>query len=96
MNTIHMLRSLGLAAAILAVGGCATDPTNVESDFGNSVRQMQQAQVANPSAPTDSNAIDHGDGARIDRVIDAYRKDVSDPKDVKKDIDFSVGGSGGK
>ena len=90
MNTIHTLRCLGLAGAVLALAACATDPTNVENDFGNSVRHMTQVQVANPSAPVDSAAIDHGDGARINGVIEAYRKDVSDPKEVKKDIDFGV------
>jgi type IV pilus biogenesis protein CpaD/CtpE len=78
------MRLAGLAlAAALATAGCVTDPVAVEKDFGNSVRQMTEMQTANPSAPADATALDHGDGQRINGVLDAYRKDVGRPADVR-------------
>jgi type IV pilus biogenesis protein CpaD/CtpE len=92
MHTIKPLRALLAGAALLAAAGCAsTDPNAVEQDFGNSVRAMQQAQIANPSAPADNDPIDHGDGQRINGAIDAYRKGLSDPAAVKKDLVIGVG-----
>lgn len=90
MDKINSLRGLAVAASLLVAAGCAGDPQNVEDDFGNSVRHMTQSQIANPAAPVDNDAIDHGDGSRINSTVDAYRKDVSNPQDVKKDITFGV------
>ena len=82
-----------LLAGGLALAGCATGPETVEKDFGNSVRHMTEMQTANPSAPADASALDHGDGERANAVIEAYRKDVSAPKDVKRDLVIGVGGN---
>lgn len=90
MHTIKNLRALAASAALLVAAGCATGPEAVEEDFGNSVRAMRQAQIANPSAPVDNNPIDHGDGQRINGAIDVYRKGVSDPKAVKQDIVMGI------
>jgi type IV pilus biogenesis protein CpaD/CtpE len=94
MNTIKAICALGLSGALLVLNGCAsTDPENVERDYGNSVRSMIAAQTANPSAPVDNNAIDHGDGVRINAAIEANRKSVADPKEVMQDqgMDFGTG-----
>jgi type IV pilus biogenesis protein CpaD/CtpE len=91
MHTISNLRALFASAALLAAAGCATGPEAVEQDFGNSVRAMRQAQIANPSAPADNNPIDHGDGQRINNSIDVYRKGASDPAAVKEDLVIGVG-----
>lgn len=91
MHTISNIRALLASAALLAAAGCATGPEAVEQDFGNSVRAMRQAQIANPSAPVDNSPIDHGDGQRINGAIDAYRKGVSDASTVKEDLVIGVG-----
>jgi type IV pilus biogenesis protein CpaD/CtpE len=88
MNTIKIFHALAVSGSLLAAG-CATGPEAVEADFGNSVRQMTQAQIANPAAPVDNSPIDHGDGSRINAAVEAYRKGVSDPKDIKQDIIIS-------
>ena len=90
MSTLKSIRGLAVAVSLLMVAGCAGDPERVEDDYGNSVRHMTAAQTANPSAPVDNNAIDHGDGTRINAAVEAYRKDVSNPQDVKKDTSFKV------
>jgi len=90
MNTIKSIGGLAAAVSLLLAAGCAGDPTKVEEDFGNSVRHMTEAQTANPAAPVDNEAIDHGDGTRINAAVEAYRKDVANPQDVKKDVSFKV------
>ncbi len=86
MNMNNMLRLLVASAPLLIVGGCATGPKAVENDFGNSVRHMTQAQTADPTAPADSNPLDHGDGTRINGAIEAYRNSATDPKAVKEQM----------
>jgi hypothetical protein len=86
MNTNRMLRLFVAGAPLLMAAGCATGPEAVENDYGNSVRQMQQAQAANPLAPADSNPLDHGDGARINGAIEAYRNSATDPKALKEQM----------
>jgi len=83
MNMNRMLRLFVASAPLLMAAGCATGPEAVENDFGNSVRQMQQAQTANPMAPADSNPLDHGDGTRINGAIEAYHNSATDPKALK-------------
>jgi starvation-inducible outer membrane lipoprotein len=90
MHIIRALGSLAVSGSLLLVAGCATGPEAVENDFGNSVRHMTQAQIANPTAPADNEAIDHGSGMRINGAIEAYQKGVSDPNDVKQDITLGV------
>lgn len=86
MNIISKLRPLALCAPLLLAAGCATGPETVENDYGNSVRHMMQAQTANPTAPADSNPLDHGDGMRINGAVEAYRNGVADPKTIKDEM----------
>lgn len=91
MHTNSKIRALFASTALLVAAGCAaTGPEAVEADFGNSVRAMRQAQIANPSAPVDNDPIDHGDGQRVNGAIDAYRKGVGDRSAVKEDLVIGV------
>lgn len=61
----------------LAIAGCtSTDPGRVENDFGESVRQMIDAQLYNPEAAVDPSLIgvDTLDGTSAAIAIDNYRK----------------------
>ena len=84
----------GLAVTFLlgTLGACATGETATERDFGNSVRQMTQAQTLNPlpESPAAAPTID-GDGERVDNVLEAYRENISKPDDVKQDIVIDLG-----
>jgi len=73
---------------LISSTGCSTGPTTVERDYGNSVRNMIQAQTLDhlAAAAPDPNPIDYGDGERADHVLEAYRSDVATPEDVKQDI----------
>jgi type IV pilus biogenesis protein CpaD/CtpE len=72
MISIH---KLVCAAMFLAVTACSTDPVRVEQDYGNSVRQMIEGQIANPEAARQPSADLPGglDGARGEKVIEAHR-----------------------
>jgi type IV pilus biogenesis protein CpaD/CtpE len=91
MDMLKIFRVIAVSGSLVAAAGCASGPTVVENDFGNSVRHMTQAQIANPAAPVDNDPIDHGDGPRINAAVEVYRKSVADPKDIKQDIVIGVG-----
>ena len=93
MRKLKIISGVAFAASLVLTAGCAHGPEAVEQDYGNSVRHMMQAQTANPAAPADANAIEGGDGQRLNNVIEAYRKDVSKPEEVKRDIVINMGGS---
>jgi hypothetical protein len=95
MNTIMttLARSLPLCMACL-LGGCANQPTQTEMNFGESVRQMVQAQIYDPrtvTMPSDE-AIDGTDGPYLEGAVEAYQNTVSDSGNVGNDIVISVGG----
>lgn len=78
----------------VTISGCAgTGPKNVERDYGNSVRQMIAGQTLDPStaAKPDPDAVDSGDGERLNNVLETYRGDVAKPEEVGQPIVISVG-----
>lgn len=92
MNSITSLTATACAAALLA--GCASSPQQ-ENDpaFGNSVRNMVQAQMHNPAAA--ESAADEApaglDGARAENVIKAYRADVDKPAGAQETPAMRIG-----
>lgn len=91
MHVRNTIIGAALSAALVLTAGCATGPERVEDEFGNAVRQMQQAQTANPSAPVDGNALDHGDGQRANAAFESLRKDIGKPENVPQGIVINVG-----
>lgn len=72
---------LTLLVAIPLLGGCESTPTELERNFGSSVRNMIELQTAQPG--------DEGfgmDGRKAEAVLDRYRKDVATPAKVEEDI----------
>jgi hypothetical protein len=94
MKTLIKISSgLLLALTLGATTGCSGAKTATEADFGNSVRQMSQAQTLNPTTRSlpDPDPIDYGDGERLNNVMETYRQDVSKPETVKEDIVINLG-----
>ena len=79
---------LALGFASLLLGACASSPEQVERDFGNSVRNMVRSQTLDPATANRpaTEPVDHGDGQRIDNVMDAYRQDVAKPEKVSEPL----------
>jgi len=88
MNIIHMS---GLVIAALAVSGCANTS---DEDYGQSVRQMVQAQTFDPAAASNPPELapEITDGARLQNAMDVYRKDVAKgATEVKQPVVFEIG-----
>jgi hypothetical protein len=72
--------SAAAAFALMSITGCETT-TGTERDYRKSVNMMIQSQTADPSAAMlpDPNAIDSGDGERLNHVVEAYREPAPEP-----------------
>jgi hypothetical protein len=91
---MHMSRVLigtVTAVAALAAAGCADTPS--EADYGNSVKQMVEAQTYDPAAAANppEQAPATTDGARLQNALDNYRKDVAKGAEVKREAEFTAG-----
>jgi type IV pilus biogenesis protein CpaD/CtpE len=92
-----MKKPIFLVAATVAitfVGVGCSNPTRTEADYGRSVREMINAQVADPTTLTNpSTAIVTGaDPDMVNTAINTMRGHVAEPADVKRDIVLKVGG----
>lgn len=83
----------GLATAVLLTACSTNTPTPTERDFGDSVRNMIEAQTYDPStlASPSTETVDSSDGRRLEAVLDVYRTDVSGPDSVSDEIVINVG-----
>ena len=90
---MNAMKTVFLALLAATLAGCASGPTAVEEDFGNSVRAMIRGQTLDPAASerNGSTPPDVSDGQRAEGVLEAYRKDVSAPSEVGRGIDVRVG-----
>lgn len=82
--TTQIISGLSLTLAVTLMTAC-TSPSAVESDFGNSVRHMKQAQTMNPGTPS-RETLETSDGDRLSTVLDVYRSDVARPEVIQEDI----------
>ena len=75
MKATHATAAIGMA---LGLSGCIIDPTHVEDDFGNSVRQMVAAQIYDPEAATmpDPEPPLLVDGVAASQSVIGYREDA--------------------
>lgn len=84
------------AAALLLLSGCAASA--LEQQYGESVRQMINAQVYDPATLTNpsAKAVDGADPDMVNAAIEVFRETVSKPEEVGQDIVIQVGGGGGR
>lgn len=87
--TTRIISGLSLTLAVTLMTAC-TSPSAVESDFGNSVRHMRQAQTLNPGTPS-RETIETTDGDRLSAVLDVYRGDVARPEAIRESIVIDAG-----
>lgn len=83
MNIDRKIRLAIVAAAAVAVSGCAIDPKTgdfVQYEFGESVKQTMMAQVIDPDPKYDT-LVPESSGDHAAQAIDRYRKDsVKEPQ----------------
>ncbi len=84
----------GLATATLLSACAQHEPTGVAKTFGDSVRNMIEAQTYDPStlSTPSTETIEGGDGQRVEAVLEVYRTDVAKPGAASAPIDISVDG----
>lgn len=92
-QTMNMCLLTGVVIAIALTTGCASGPTRVEADYGNSVRAMQRAQILDPvaAATVDTTPVTTTDGQRMENVLNTYRNTVGEPASTSKTINFDIG-----
>lgn len=81
-----------LAACMVTTAGCASK-SGTERDFGDSVRQVTNAQVYDPNAAAnpDPSPVVGGDPDRLNNSLDGHRKDVASPAGVAAPVTVNVG-----
>jgi PBP1b-binding outer membrane lipoprotein LpoB len=82
-------------AAATALAGCASQTqTRTEAEYGRAVREMINAQVADPATLTNPStaAVTGADPDMVNAAVNAMRAHVAEPDDVKRDIVVNVGG----
>lgn len=94
MTTTRLIITTFAAALPLAIGGCASEPTPTERDFGNSVRQMIRAQTYDPSTLTSPSEepVESTDGQMLEGSLESYRRDTGNRESVDSDIVVGVDG----
>jgi len=89
-----MKRIIIVAALAALSAGCETEKTRMESEYGRAVREMINAQVADPRTITSPSSapVTGADPDMVNAAVNALRGEVSQPADVKRDIVVNVGG----
>jgi len=79
----------------LALVGCSS-PSALESDYGDSVKQMTEGQVYDRTTLTrpSRTAVEGADPDMINAAVVSMRTQATDRKDVSKPVVISIGGSG--
>jgi hypothetical protein len=84
--------ALLLVCGSLMLAACET-PTPVESDFGNSVRQMRDAQTLDRDTLTNPSdkPVTGADAYVVNTAVEEMRKDVPDREKSQGDVVINVG-----
>jgi hypothetical protein len=92
-----MNNKLILIASILIVvamtSSCSHQQSGSDAQFGEAVRNVTANQIHDYDAavhPT-PDAVEGADPDRLNTVLEAYRGDVADAKDVQQPINVNVG-----
>jgi len=77
------------------ISGCSTastDPVRVEADFGNSVKNMVDAQIIDHEAATEPYAkpVIGMDGVRAEKVLHDHRTLESNAEAVSEPVDLEI------
>ena len=66
-------------ASLVLLSGCETAPTELDKNFGSSVRNLIEIQTAKPNDPGFGL-----DGQKTEPALSVYRTTAGDPKNVDK------------
>ena len=93
-----IMHNLALIAFVtsLALGGCAPSP--LEADYGQSVKQMTENQVYNPTtlSKPSAAAVEGADPDMLNTALKSMRTEAVDREKVSQPLVINVGGQGGQ
>jgi type IV pilus biogenesis protein CpaD/CtpE len=94
MEYRNTMVALAVSIGSALVGACAHEPSELERNFGSSVRNMIEAQTYDPStlSSPSTETLEGGDGRRVEAVLEVYRTDVAQPDAASEEIVISVDG----
>jgi hypothetical protein len=89
----NRLRGIALGTLVALGGGCATEPTVSEQQFGSSVRQMIRAQLYDPAAAErpSPDPVTGLDGPQAEQALARHRQTVGRPEEVRSEIIVNIG-----
>ena len=89
-----MKKLIPVIALAVACVACSSRPTHLEADYRTSVRQMINAQAADPTTLANPSAavVTGADPDMVNTAIETMRGHVAKPEDVQRDIVLKVGG----
>jgi len=77
---------------VLLIGGCASEPRQLDAAFGDSVNNMIEAQTLNPyAAAAGPKPVIGMDGKKAEGNLEAYRQDVQKKTQVQNIINIGTG-----
>ena len=81
-----------LAGMISGCSTASTDPVRVEADFGNSVKNMVDAQIIDHDAASAAYAepVTGMSGARAEKVLNEHQSVESNSEAVKEPVDLQI------
>ena len=91
----NMILTCSLILFAVIVGGCDSQPTIPDAEFGEAVNNVMQSQINDYEAAIhpDPNAAEGSDPYRLDAALNAHRQDVSAPAEVQQPLTISLGGT---
>ena len=91
MNTRTLMQGAALLALALSVAGCASPVGRWDAQFGDSVRANVAAQVVNPAAVRNDNAVAGLDGRAAQAAQTNYESSFQRPVKTEAAITTSSG-----
>lgn len=85
------LASLPCAVLLLALAGCASRTPYLDSQFGQSLRQLNAQQTINPQASLNTDPVKGLDGKAAKSGYDAYQKSYSAPEPQSSAFTIGIG-----
>jgi non-homologous end joining protein Ku len=88
-------RTIATMAALIVLASCSST-SQVEDEYGESVRQMINAQVYDPATLSNPSAkpVEGADPDMVNNAVQAMREHVAAPEKVGEDLVLHVRGQG--
>lgn len=89
----NLILTCSLLIPVLLAVGCSRQPTVPEAEFGDTVRNVMDSQIHDYEAALHPppEAVEGSDPDRLNNAVGAYRNAITEPQQVQRPINISVG-----